>query len=233
VTWVKICGITNLEDARVAVDAGADAVGFVFHESSPRRIAPEAAGAITKQLPSNIEKVGVWGGRSDDEIVDVAWQAGLTAFQIYPMLNVRSCHEQKAYGRGCFPPRPKFFVALPAAWLVDGSLKADFSSLAGRPRPNGFYDTVFLDSGTGPQPGGTGKPFDWERAAPVVAEISKDVRVVIAGGLNSTNVARAIRILKPWGVDVSSGVEATAGKKDAEKVRAFVRAVRETDREAS
>jgi phosphoribosylanthranilate isomerase len=230
VTWVKICGITNLEDAHTAVNAGADALGFVFHESSPRNITPEAAGAITSQLPPSVEKVGVFAGHSGDELIDVARLAGLTAFQIYPVFEVRpSVQEQKAYGTGSFPHPAKIFVALPAARLVNGSLKAEFSWATNVPRSNGFYDTVFLDSGTGQQPGGTGQPFDWERAAPMVAELSKDVKVVIAGGLTPSNVADAIHTLKPWGVDVSSGVEKSPGKKDPGKVRAFVRAVRETD----
>jgi len=230
VTWIKICGITNLEDALMAVDAGADALGFVFHESSPRKIAPDAAGAITKQLPSNIEKVGVFGGALGDELIDVAWRAGLTALQIYPAFEVTSCQEQKAYGINWFPHRPpKFFLALPAGSLLGGNLKADFSRLSNAPRPNGIYDTVFLDSGTQQQPGGTGKPFDWERAAPVVQEMSKEMKVVIAGGLTSSNVADAVHTLKPWGVDVSSGVEKSPGKKDPDKVRAFIAAVKKAD----
>jgi len=230
VTWVKICGITNLEDALTAVDAGADALGFVFHESSPRNITPKAAGVITSQLPPSVEKVGVFVGHSGDKLIDVAWLAGLTAFQIYPVFEVGpSVQEQKAYGMGCFPHPPKVFVALPAARLVNGSLRADFSLPANAPRPNGFYDTVFLDSGTPQQPGGTGEPFDWERAKPMVAEMSKDVKVVIAGGLTPSNVADAIHRLKPWGVDVSSGVEKSPGKKDPEKVCAFIAAVKKAD----
>jgi phosphoribosylanthranilate isomerase len=233
VTWVKICGITNLEDAQVAVDAGADALGFVFHEKSPRKIATDIAGAISKQLPSNIEKVGVFGGQFGDAVIDIAWRAGLTAFQIYPAFSAEASGEAKAYDVNCFPHPPKVFVALPAASLVDGSLKADFSMLEREPRLYGAFDTVLLDSGTQQQPGGTGKPFAWERAVPVMEQLSKQVKVVIAGGLTPTNVASAIDILKPWGVDVSSGVEATPGKKDPEKVRAFVRSVRETDAKVS
>jgi phosphoribosylanthranilate isomerase len=233
VTWVKICGITNLDDAQVAVDAGADALGFVFHESSPRKITPEAAGAITKRLASNVEKFGVFGGQFGDAAIEIACRAGLTAFQLYPTFSAELCREVKAYAISCFPHPRKVFVAFPAASFVDGTWKADFSTLASEPRADGVFDTVLLDSGTQRQPGGTGKPFDWECSAPVVAELSKQVKVVIAGGLTPTNVADAIRILKPWGVDVSSGVEATPGKKDPHKVRAFVRAVRETDAKVS
>ena len=89
---------------------------------------------------------------------------------------------------------------------------------------------IFLDSGTSEQPGGTGKAFDWQKAALLVEAMAKTANVVVAGGLNPFNVAEAIRILKPWGVDVASGVEATPGKKDPKKVRAFIAAVRGTER---
>jgi phosphoribosylanthranilate isomerase len=92
-----------------------------------------------------------------------------------------------------------------------------------------FFQTIFLDSGTLQQPGGTGVAFDWQKAAPIVERLQRVVRVVIAGGLNPTNVTEAIHILRPWGVDVSSGVESTPGKKDPEKVRAFVSAVRKAE----
>jgi phosphoribosylanthranilate isomerase len=93
-------------------------------------------------------------------------------------------------------------------------------------------DAIFLDSGTPQQPGGTGQTFDWEQAAPLVALIGQLTNVVVAGGLTPANVTEAIRILKPWGVDVASGVEAKPGKKDPEKVRAFVAAVRQADKTA-
>jgi phosphoribosylanthranilate isomerase len=93
-----------------------------------------------------------------------------------------------------------------------------------------FFQTIFLDSGSLQQPGGTGVAFDWQKAAPIVERMRQVVKVVVAGGLRPANVAEAIHILKPWGVDVSSGVEAKPGKKDPEKVRAFVAAVRKAER---
>jgi phosphoribosylanthranilate isomerase len=93
-----------------------------------------------------------------------------------------------------------------------------------------FFQTIFLDSGSLQQPGGTGTVFDWQKAAPIVAQMKQVVRVVVAGGLNPTNVIEAIHVLNPWGVDVSSGVEAKPGKKDPEKVQAFVAAVRQAER---
>jgi len=98
-------------------------------------------------------------------------------------------------------------------------------------KPEGLFDTFFLDSSSLQKPGGTGRVFDWEKAVWVADGMQeRGFRLVVAGGLNPTNVAEAMRILKPWGVDVSSGVEARPGKKDPEKVRAFIAAVRQADR---
>jgi len=230
-TWVKICGITNLEDALVAVEAGADALGFVFYEKSPRYVTPQAAGAISEQFLDGVEKVGVFVGCPDDP-AKLAWQAHLTAFQFHMtgILSASGGSATKATVMAAFPKPPKFFVALPATQLIDGSLKANFALPPGVPRPEGLYDTVFLDSGTATQPGGTGVEFDWHAAAQFVTDLKRQVKVVIAGGLNPSNVAEAIGVLHPWGVDVSSGVEARPGKKDPEKVRAFIKAVREADK---
>jgi phosphoribosylanthranilate isomerase len=139
---------------------------------------------------------------------------------------------------------PKVFMALPAAFFLEdaeqvGRLVTNFRKLRekgpGKPNmPDGIFDTYFLDSGGLRQRGGTGKTFDWERAAPAVEGMRHDgLKVAVAGGLTAENVGEAIGILRPWVVDVASGVEARPGKKDPEKVRAFVRAVREFDRKAS
>jgi phosphoribosylanthranilate isomerase len=99
--------------------------------------------------------------------------------------------------------------------------------------PEGIFDTFFLDSGNGQKPGGTGQPFDWRKATPIAEGMRQGgLKLIVAGGLNPGNVAEAIHILKPWGVDVSSGVEARPGKKDPEKVRAFIQAVRNTEKSA-
>ena len=234
-TWIKICGITNLEDALVAVKAGADAVGFVFYEKSPRNVPVEAVKAITAKLPDHIERVGVFVDHPGDQLLDFAWRAQLSAFQFCMMCEPGGAPSGKtgSFDAEIFPRRPKFFVALPAARLIDGSLKTDFSLPEGMSRPEGAYDTVFLDSGTPTQPGGSGVQFDWRAAMPVVAKMKKQVKIVLAGGLNPSNIPEAIEILHPWGVDVSSGVEARPGKKDPDKVRAFIKAVRETDKASS
>jgi len=221
-TWIKICGITNLEDALMAANAGADALGFVFYEKSPRRVNLDTARTIVAELPKKVEKVGVFvdGGHSEE----VAGQVGLTAIQ----LHVDSQSPQPTPEAKSSSPL-KRYIALPVRWFLEEGNEFTDRMLGW----HGFKpNAIFLDSSTPHQPGGTGTVFDWEKAAPLVAAMSAAVNIVVAGGLTPTNVAEAIRILKPSGVDVASGVEARPGKKDPEKVRAFIAAVRQTEKNA-
>ncbi len=228
-TWVKICGMTNLEDALAAVEAGADAVGFVFYEKSPRCVSVETAREIVEKLPKGVEKVGVFAGESVARADEIVSRVGLDALQVYPL----SC--AKSGGRGddldaeSRLRKKRLYLALPIASLVsdEHAMTLDVNG-----REDDFM-AILLDSGGGQQPGGTGVAFDWNKAAPIVASLSRTRYVAIAGGLTSWNVGEAIGILQPWGVDVASGVEARPGKKDPEKVRAFVRAVREIDRRSA
>src|SRR5207302_454366 len=140
-------------------------------------------------------------------------------------------------GREALPERFQMFVSFPASLFLmneqtvhgfAGQFSQFEDSMRQGPLPSGFFETFFLDSGGPAQPGGTGKPFDWAKAAPIAEGMRKgNLKLVVAGGLTPHNVGQAMNILHPWGVDVSSGVEARPGKKDPEKVRAFVRAVRE------
>jgi len=220
-TWVKICGMTNLEDALVAVDAGADAVGFVFYEKSPRYVTVETAREIVKKLPENLEKAGVFVNEQEELICAVAEEVGLTAVQMH------GDNEDPRVADLVVRRKPQIKV-LPAISMY-------------RPNPLGrammwhpaSIQAFLLDSGTPTKHGGTGDTFDWRAAVPVFNEMKRFARVVVAGGLNSENVGEAAEVLEPWGVDVSSGVEASPRKKDPEKVRAFVRAVREYDRKVS
>jgi phosphoribosylanthranilate isomerase len=231
VTWVKICGITNLEDAQVAVKAGADAVGFVFYEKSPRKVTTDTAREIIGSLPGKIEKVGVFVNPTSETGL-IARHVGLTAIQVYVTLPTTVAgeahagvpYEQVASGVGLAFGEVNVYLVLPAAMFVNGHTRW---SSSGR-RPN-VIRAIFLDSSTQNQPGGTGKTFDWTRAVPTVSSIAEQTNVVIAGGLTPANVRDAIRILHPWGVDVASGVEREPGKKDPEKVRAFVKAVRQAE----
>jgi len=213
-TWTKICGITNLEDALTAVDAGADALGFVFYESSPRRIDPEAARKIVKQLPEMIEKVGVFVNQTEESICVLADAAGLTAVQLHgdnedphvaDLIAERRPHLKVVVGISMHHPKPEGWAMM---WHPD------------------VVHAFLVDSGNSSNYGGTGKTFDWQASQRSIEEIARLGRVVVAGGLTPGNVTAAIRMLRPWGVDVASGVETRPGKKDKEKVRAFVAAVR-------
>jgi phosphoribosylanthranilate isomerase len=233
-TWVKICGMTNLEDALTAVDAGADAVGFVFYEKSPRNVSVETVREIVGKLPESVEKVGVFMGELQS--VEIALRCGLGAIQTYPRP-----------AEGPLQPHPaedlsklKSYLAVPYTSFVTGpdarpEAEGNLDVVA-RGRLGRFFDAfdaIFVDSGNALLPGGTGKAFDWRAAAPAFGILNERLRVVLAGGLNPDNVGEAMRILKPWGVDVASGVEARPGKKDPTKVRAFVKAVRDADRKDS
>jgi phosphoribosylanthranilate isomerase len=219
-TWVKICGMTNLEDALVAVDAGADAVGFVFYEKSPRNISVEAAREICSKLPGGVEKVGVFVNESPARVSAVADEVGLTAVQF---------HGDEHESPEKYVVSLKTFFCFPAVetirrWKDSVAFEFDhFPNLAG----------VILDSSSRDERGGTGKAFAWGEARSFVATTRVLHPVIVAGGLSPTNVGWAVELLEPWGVDVVSGVEARPGKKDPEKVRAFMRAVREMDRKAS
>ena len=203
-----------------AVQAGADALGFVFYEKSPRKIDRASAGEIVKNLPPKIEKVGVFVDEPVEKILNTVAHAGLTAVQLHGSQSRKpEFIEALKIGRDL-----KLFVVLPATeisgdpgWSVDGE---------------SGISAVFFDSGTPQLPGGTGRTFDWKTAASGIRRISEKLKVVVAGGLNSTNVADAIRILRPWGVDVASGVEARPGKKDPLKVRAFIDAVRKLEKKS-
>lgn len=213
--------MTNLEDALVAVEAGADAVGFVFYEKSPRCVTVETAGEIVSQLPQEIEKVGVFVNEQEDLICSVVDAVRITAVQMHGDNEDPHVADLIAQRR----PRVNILAAISMH----------------QPNPQGWAmmwhpDSVrafLVDSGTLSKFGGTGEVFDWGAAGPALDHIKRLGKIVAAGGLTSANVGKAMRILQPWGVDVASGVEARPGKKDPEKVRAFVQAVREYDRRTS
>jgi phosphoribosylanthranilate isomerase len=233
-TWIKICGITNLEDALVAVDAGADALGFVFYEKSPRNMTAESVARIIEELPRKTERVAVV---VQDCTYAINFPGTLTAVQW-----VHTILPQNFAGLvSNDSTRPfKNFVAFPATGLDDASVQrlcdsfARLNEVSKKTNMSLLFDALFLDSGSALKPGGTGKPFDWDKAVPIADEIRQGpFKLVVAGGLTPDNVAEAISVLHPWGVDVSSGVEERPGKKDHEKVRAFIKAVREADKASS
>ena len=228
-TWVKICGMTNLEDALVAVEAGADAVGFVFYEKSPRCVSLETVREIVGKLPESVEKVGVFVGETAGAMVKASNYAGLTAVQIYPDANLQ------------LPAlKDEFFSQVQCDVIVALPVRVFEDQTASDPAGYFLSETILdrtqamlVDSGHSERPGGTGETFNWQRAA-WIREGARHigVKLIVAGGLAPENVENAIDIFHPWGVDVASGVEERPGKKDPEKVRAFVRAVRDADRKA-
>ncbi len=202
---IKICGITNADDAKVAVEAGADAVGFVFHSASPRRVEPDAARAIIAQLPPFVLPVGVFVNEEVKVVRDIMDACGLALAQLHG-------DETAAYCESLGRP------VLRAIRLKDrGSLLA-LAEYKGRARVRGFVLDAFSESAFG----GTGRVADWVLAA----EAAKAAPVLLAGGLTPQNVGEGVRQVRPYGVDVSSGVEASPGKKDQAKMRDFVQAVR-------
>ncbi len=224
-TWVKICGTTNLEDARLAVEAGADALGFVFAES-PRRVNPEQARDIIRELPGQIEKIGVFVRKSSNQIAEIVETAGLTGVQLHGERSARRVAALRAQ-----IARSERTIRLLCAWRLDEfppSGAYGIAMPAGEDKP----DALLLDSRSSIARGGTGTSFDWMSWGVFLRSLRRTLPpLVVAGGLNPDNTGEAIRLLRPWGVDVVSGVEREPGKKDPEKVRAFIAAVRKADKE--
>ena len=214
--WIKICATTNLDDARAALDAGANALGFIL-TASPRQIAPDKAAEIIAALPASVEKIGVVVNESPESLVKLASDVGLTGLQ----LQGDEPAEQLPEFRRALGLR-KIIRTLQAHELLPDPATLD-AYLAQRKS----YDGVLLDSGSAAARGGTGQTFDWNAMLPIVERIKEVAPVIIAGGLTPENVAEAVRLFDPCGVDVVSGVEHEPGKKDTAKLRAFVTAARD------
>jgi phosphoribosylanthranilate isomerase len=219
VLWIKICATTNLDDAFASIDAGASALGFILTES-PRRVTPDAAREIIAALPPSFEKIGVVVNESPEALAKLASELGLTGLQL----------------QGDEPPEllPEYRRALGLRMVIKTlqarELLADPAKLDSYLQMHASIDAILLDSGSPAARGGTGQIFDWNAALPLVQHIKKVVPVIIAGGLHPDNVADAVRLFDPCGVDVVSGVERETGKKDAARVRAFIAAARRNNR---
>lgn len=200
----KVCGITNVEDAGRAVAAGADAIGFVFWHRSPRAVSVEDAVAIGRRLPAGVWKVGVFVDPSPAELDDAAVRADLDFVQLSGDETPQLC---------AAAPRPawKALRLAPGTSPQSAQRQADAYPAA----------TLLVDAGVSGEYGGTGETADWLAAAHLAAQRP----VVLAGGLRADNVGAAIEQVRPWGVDVSSGVEAQPGVKDEGKLKAFARAL--------
>jgi phosphoribosylanthranilate isomerase len=207
--WVKICGNTSLEDAWLAAEAGADAVGFVF-AASPRRVTAEQVASITPRLPDALEKIGVFVDTPPDEIEAIVRGCGLSGVQLHADGGTELPSQlRESLGPGLRILRVVHFGAGAAEQAV--ALAQDNN-----------IDAVLIDSRTATAVGGTGIAFDWDLAARSIFGNATAQRYIAAGGLTPDNVADAIARLNPWGVDVASGVEAAPGRKDPDKVRIFV-----------
>lgn len=197
-TLVKICGVTSVDDAGVAVDAGADLIGLIFYPPSPRYVTPEQAGAIVATLPADLPAVGVFVNESFATVTQIARQSGVSRVQLHGNESPELCRRLpwpciKTF-RFTEQVQPEMMSDYPVdAFLIEG-----------------FHGELY---------GGGGVKADWHR----VASLHGYGRIILAGGLTPDNVREAIDVVRPYAVDVCSGVEATPGTKDAAKVRAFVK----------
>ena len=203
-TRVKVCGITNLEDAWTAIEAGTDALGFVFVPNTPRYIEPDDANTIMRQIPPLVTTIGLFVNAGSTQIRDVAKNCRLDAIQLHGNESPELCHSLNLRIIKAFRIKESEPLNILSKFQVDAYL---------------------LDTYVKGILGGTGKTFDWNLAC----HAKKYGQIILAGGLNPSNVSTAINQVKPYAVDVSSGVEAEPGRKDPKKVRDFIRTVRETD----
>lgn len=200
---VKICGITNLEDALCSVEAGCDALGFVFYKKSPRYITPQKAKDIIKKLPKNITKIGVFVNAPEKTIKDIARICGLDMLQFHGNESQEFCKRFNGY------------QIIKVFRIKD---KIDIENIL-RYKTFAYLFDTFVES----KPGGTGRRFNWD-----LLEGLEDIdrSIFLSGGLTAKNVKGAIKVIHPDWVDVSSSVEIKPGEKDYNKVKKFIEAVR-------
>lgn len=202
VTRVKICGITNVDDAKGAVAAGADALGFVFHPASPRYVAPEEVADIVAALPPFVSTVGLFVNMPAVKIHQIMVQTGLQLIQLHGDETAAECH--------LHPP----YSVIKALRVRD---ERSLSHLDDYP-----VAALLLDAWSDDDYGGTGRRFDWQ----LVSRATLNKPLILAGGLTPANVTTAIQLVKPYAVDVSSGVEREPGRKDMTLVAQFIEQVR-------
>jgi phosphoribosylanthranilate isomerase len=219
--WIKICANTNLADAQLAAELGADAVGFVFAPSK-RQVTVAEVAHITPHLPAHVERIGVFPALPAEEIAQQAQQAGLTAVQLHGGVNLallQRLHE-------LFLERIKIIQTVHWQINADDTSAAAVTQQLREIAEQGIAQRVLIDSKIGNATGGTGVPFDWSAARAVFANAGDRLNLIVAGGLRPDNVAEAIRGLAPWGIDVASGVEESPGRKSPEKLAAFIKKAR-------
>lgn len=203
-TRVKICGITNLEDALATVEAGADALGFVFVPDTPRFVSPDQVAAIVAELPPFITTVGLFASKDTATIRETVNQCRLDAIQLHADVTPDFCRNLDR----------RVIKAVRVRDESSLSILSDYD-----------VNAFLLDSYVEGKMGGTGKVFDWDLAL----RANEYGRIIVAGGLDPDNVAQAVRHVNPYGVDVSSGVESQPGRKDSDKVRKFINAAKSVE----
>lgn len=210
---VKICGITNLEDARLAVEAGADALGFIFVENTPRFVTPEQVAPIIRRLPPFVTPVGVFWDHARGHVKAVAETCGLRALQFHG-------DETPEDVAGYDLPVIKT-IKLPRASTIEGLPEYRIGDLAQVWRYREVATAVLLDTAVRWSEGEAREPIEWR--LPGMLGLGRGrLRLILSGGLTPENVVRAVAIVRPYAVDVNSGVEAHPGKKDPDKVRRFI-----------
>jgi phosphoribosylanthranilate isomerase len=230
--FIKICANTNLADAQLAAELGADAVGFVFAPSK-RQVTGEQVAAITPHLPSQVAAVGVFATTDAQEIIAAVRGAGLTGVQLHHELRPDLVSELNA----AFEGRVQLIqlVPYPVDAADQAAADAQFETALRAALATPELSAVLVDAARAGVSGGLGAAFDWNHVAVLVgrayAEASSEhdlPKLIVAGGLHAENVGAAIAALQPWGVDVASGVESQPGGKNPERLRAFLAAVRQS-----
>jgi phosphoribosylanthranilate isomerase len=201
-TKIKICGITNYDDARAAIDFGADALGFVFFSESPRNISPEKAAVIIAKLPAFTTTVGVFVDEPVEKIQKIVGQTGLDVIQLHGGEPPEACRMSRR--------------------VIKGIRVKSLESLEPLARYQNIVSAFLLDTFEPHMPGGTGQVFNWD----IAVEAKNFGRIILAGGLTPENISNAIKRVKPYAVDVSSGVELSKGKKDHQKLKLFIERVK-------
>ena len=229
--FVKICANTNLADAQLAAELGADAVGFVFAPSK-RQVNAEQVATITPHLPGDVLTVGVFATADAEEVISAVRASGLRGVQLHLAPNTALIEELNGAFEGHVQLIQTVSYAIDAAdrAAADEAFVVALETALHIPA----LSAVLLDTARGSASGGLGVPFDWRHVAALVqstyakaAKSQHDLpKLIVAGGLRAENVGEAIAVLHPWGVDVASGVEESPGRKDPERLRAFLDASR-------
>ena len=219
-TRVKICGITNLDDARVAVQAGADALGFIFVENTPRFVTPEQVAPIVRRLPPFVTPIGVFWDHPAGHVKAVIEACGLRAVQFHGDEKPEDC-------QGYSVPVIKT-IKLPPASTIEGLPEYRVKEMFGALLYRKSVAAYLFDSQARWSEGEAREPVEWRRIRVMRSQSSGDsaLPIILSGGLSPDNVARAIGVVQPYAVDVNSGVESRPGRKDPDKVRRFIEAAR-------